>query len=46
MSREYVTEEEEQQGCLLSCRVKPTSDLTLSVVGKMTKNVCRQPGGA
>ena len=46
MSREYVTEEEEQQGCLLSCRVKPTSDLTLSVVGKMKKNVCRQPGGA
>lgn len=46
MSREYVTEEEEQQGCLLSCRVKPTSDVTLSVVGKMKKNVCRQKGGA
>ncbi|MFM2323293.1 MAG: hypothetical protein RL244_172, partial [Pseudomonadota bacterium] len=29
----------------LSCRVKPTSDLTLSVVGKMKKNVCRQHGG-
>ncbi len=46
MSREYVSESEEQQGCLLSCRVRPTSDLTLSVIGKMKKNVCCHQGSA
>lgn len=42
MSREYVSEADEQHGCLLSCRVKPASDITLSVIGKMKKNVCRE----
>jgi hypothetical protein len=26
-----------------SCRIKPTSDLRLSVVGSMKKTVCRSP---
>lgn len=41
MSREHVSEAEEAAGCVLSCRVRPTSDLRLSVVGQMKKNVCR-----
>lgn len=41
MSREHVTELEESQGIVLACRVKPTSDIRLMVLGKMKKNVCR-----
>lgn len=43
MSREHVSAEEEAQGLLLACRVMPASDVTLKVVGKMKKNVCRLP---
>lgn len=47
MSRDYVTEEEEAAGRVLACRVKPTSDIRLKVLGKMAKNVCRlQPPAA
>jgi ferredoxin len=42
MSREHVSEQEEAEGRLLACRVMPVSDVTLKVVGKMKKNVCRQ----
>jgi ferredoxin len=42
MSREHVSEDEEAQGCVLACRVKPRSDLALSVIGQMKKNVCRR----
>jgi ferredoxin len=41
MSRDHVTVEEEAGGCVLACRVKPQSDITLRVVGKMKKNVVR-----
>ena len=41
MSREYVSAEDEASGCVLSCRIKPSSDLRISVVGTMKKNVCR-----
>lgn len=41
MSREHVSEEEEAAGTVLACRCKPTSDVTLVVLGKMKKNVCR-----
>ena len=41
MSRDHVTVEEEAEGCVLACRVKPQSDITLKVVGKMKKNVVR-----
>jgi len=41
MSREHVSAEEEAQGCVLACRIKPTSAVTLQVIGKMKKNVCR-----
>lgn len=41
MSRAHVSEEEERQGYVLACRVKPKSDIRLAVVGRMKKNVCR-----
>ncbi|MEY3863471.1 MAG: hypothetical protein RL183_356, partial [Pseudomonadota bacterium] len=41
MSRDHVTIEEEARGCVLACRVKPQSDISLKVLGKMKKNVVR-----
>ena len=41
MSRDHVSVEEEAEGCVLACRVKPQSNITLQVVGKMKKNVVR-----
>jgi ferredoxin len=41
MSREHVSEDDEAQGRVLACRVKPTSDIRLAVIGKMRKSVCR-----
>lgn len=46
MSREYVSEEDEAAGRVLACRVRPTSDVTIAVLGKMKKNVCAQNGAA
>lgn len=40
MSREHVSVDEEAAGCALSCRIRPTSDLRIAVLGKMKKNVC------
>ena len=41
MSREYVSLEDEAAGRVLACRVMPTSDIRLRVLGKMGKNVYR-----
>lgn len=41
MSRDHVSEEEEAADIVLACRVKPTSDLRLKVLGQMKKNVYR-----
>lgn len=41
MSREYVSPEDEQEGRVLACRVRPSSDMALKVIGKMKKSVCR-----
>ena len=41
MSRAHVTAEEEASGTVLACRIRPTSDMTLAVLGRMRKNVCR-----
>ena len=41
MSRDHVTVEDEARGCVLACRVKPQSDISLRVVGLMKKNVIR-----
>ncbi len=47
MSRDHVTQEEEAAGVVLACRIRPTSDIELVVIGKMRKNVCRavEPAG-
>ena len=41
MSREYVSEADEAAGRVLACRVRPTSDIVLRVLGQMKKNVLR-----
>lgn len=41
MSRDHVSEKEEAQGIVLACRVKPTENMTLRVLGKMRKNICK-----
>lgn len=41
MSRDYVSVEDEAADRVLACRVRPSSDITLRVLGKMAKNVCR-----
>ena len=41
MSRAFVSAEEEAAGLVLACRVRPSSDIRLRVLGKMSKNVCR-----
>lgn len=46
MSREYVSVEDEAAGRVLACRVYPTSDIRLRVLGKMAKNVCRPQAAA
>ena len=38
--------EEEAAGIVLACRVKPRSDIRLTVLGKMKKNVCATPSAA
>jgi ferredoxin len=47
MSREHISEQDEAQGCVLACRVRPTSPIGLRVIGAMKKNVCRvvEPSG-
>lgn len=44
MSRAHVTEAEEREGFALACRCYPGSDVTVQVVGKMHKSVCRRYG--
>lgn len=41
MSREHVSETEERDGVVLACRTMPTSDLDVSVIGKLKKAVTR-----
>jgi ferredoxin len=41
MSREYVSEDDEAAGRVLACRVRPTGNVVLRVIGLMKKNVCR-----
>lgn len=41
MSREHVSEQDEREGRVLACRVRPTSEIRLQVIGKMKRSVCR-----
>lgn len=40
MSCAHVSEEEQQHGKVLACRVKATSDITLRIIGKETTHSC------
>ena len=42
MSRSCVTESEEASGVVLACKCFPDGDMSLEVVGKMSKAICRQ----
>lgn len=48
MSRAHVSEQEEAAGRLLACRVRPASDIRLTVLGQMKDSVCAKeaPVGA
>ncbi|MDR3451196.1 MAG: 2Fe-2S iron-sulfur cluster-binding protein [Rhodoferax sp.] len=39
MSRAVISAEEEEQGCVLACKIQPQSDLRVEVVGKMVRAV-------
>jgi len=39
MSRSQISEDEERRHCVLACRIYPTSDLRLKVVGRMARGV-------
>jgi ferredoxin len=45
MSRSHVSEEDEKSGRVLSCRISPSSDLELCVIGGMKRSVCKQESG-
>lgn len=42
MSRAHISATEEASGCVLACRVFPRSDLSLSVIGKLQKNILKK----
>lgn len=44
MSREHVSPEDEACGRVLACRINPTADLRLRVLGSMKKHVCGLAG--
>lgn len=39
MSRSQISEEDERRHCVLACRIYPTSDMRLKVVGRMARCV-------
>lgn len=41
MSQAHLSPEELAEGTVLACRIMPSSDLCLQVIGKMKKSVCR-----
>lgn len=42
MSRDHISTDDEAQGRVLACRVYPRSDVSLRVLGKMQRTVCRK----
>ncbi len=40
MSRQHVSEKDEMEKRVLSCRIQPKSALTLKVIGQFKKSVC------
>jgi ferredoxin len=46
MSRAHVSAEDEESHRVLACRIWPTSDLRLKVIGKIQRSVSRGAAGA
>lgn len=46
MSRGCLSDEERAGGVVLACRVQPTSDVALQVVGRMLRGLKRRPDDA
>lgn len=46
MSRDHVSAEDEAADRVLACRVRPSSDLTVKVIGKLVKAVCGEKRAA
>ncbi len=44
MSRDHVSPEDAAAGVVLACRIRPTSDLEVEVVGAMRTEVCGARG--
>jgi ferredoxin len=44
MSREHVSVDDEAHGRVLACRIRPSTDLRLRVLGQMKKHVCSLSG--
>ncbi|MCB1756228.1 MAG: 2Fe-2S iron-sulfur cluster binding domain-containing protein [Gammaproteobacteria bacterium] len=42
MSRKHITKEDEMLGIVLACRAFPTSNITLKVIGKLSKNILKE----
>lgn len=40
MNRDHISKEDEAAGRVLACRIRPSSDLEVQVLGSMKKNVC------
>ena len=45
MSRAHISPDEESAGIVLACRVRPTSEMTVRVLGQMKKAVLRVGDG-
>lgn len=46
MSRAHISEQDEAQGIALACRLAPTGDVELDVMGCMKKSILRMQCGA
>ncbi len=42
MSTEYISKQELEENCVLTCCIKPKDNLEVKVIGKMHKNICEK----
>ncbi|MFK5949761.1 MAG: 2Fe-2S iron-sulfur cluster-binding protein [Methylococcales bacterium] len=41
MSRAYISKKEEEEGIVLACRTFPKTDVSLKVIGKLSRNILK-----
>lgn len=41
MSRAYISKKEEEEGIVLACRAFPQTDVSLKVIGKLSRNILK-----